>query len=377
MLKPRSQKPLAIQARKRRSLRRHWDQPNLPTSIGCPTCPQYMQCGGLHTELRQFDCLAHCCGQPSTCTKVCRNKPRDFTLRVREIGGFDLKNVARGPELLAPPLPAFVPLLYHNSGRSGLLPQQAVALSLYALFDKRTGTGRYADRQALCDAYGIHINTSIVLSGTHQDPPLERWWQFGETRRRQIISYLLMLGIDLVTTPNYSLFANTPRWDDLHSLKRIATTYAEFIDEGLPAALHVNGRNDNDFLHWKEFIRERPEISHLSYEFGTGAKFSERITQHVNWLCSLAEDVKRPLTLVVRGGLDALPSLSSSFSSVVFIDTSVFMRTMKRRLAVREGNKGLAWRSSPTLPGASLNTLFLHNASEMQATVEFLLSSKS
>jgi hypothetical protein len=35
--------------------------------------------------------------------------------------------------------------------------------------------------------------------------------------------------------------------DDLHSIKRIALVHSEFLDEGLPAALHVNGRSEADF----------------------------------------------------------------------------------------------------------------------------------
>lgn len=51
----------------------------------------------------------------------------------------------------------------------------------------------------------------------------------------------------MVTTPNYSLSIDQPRWDDLHSLKRIAIVHEEFLNEGLPAALHVNARTDKDW----------------------------------------------------------------------------------------------------------------------------------
>jgi hypothetical protein len=50
------------------------------------------------------------------------------------------------------------------------------------------------------------------------------------------------LGVTLVTTPNFSLFIDQPRWDDLHSQKAVMIAHEEFLSEGLPAALHVDAR---------------------------------------------------------------------------------------------------------------------------------------
>jgi hypothetical protein len=36
-------------------------------------------------------------------------------------------------------------------------------------------------------------------------------------------------------------------WHDLHAMKRIAIALGEFLEAGMPAALHVNGRTDRDF----------------------------------------------------------------------------------------------------------------------------------
>jgi hypothetical protein len=55
----------------------------------------------------------------------------------------------------------------------------------------------------------------------------------------------------MATTPNYSLFVDRPRWDDLHAMKRIAIVHGEFLEAGMPGALHVNGRTDRDFERWR------------------------------------------------------------------------------------------------------------------------------
>ena len=362
MLTPLSDTTANIDARARRRERRLWDQPQLPAAIGCPTCPQFDLCGGLHVQTNAFDCSDYCCRRPAGCTKVCRFRGAVFADHAREIRGFDLANVARAPQIAPPTLPRVVPVLFHEGLRQERLAQPVLALSLYALIAKKDGVVRFSSRAELAAAFGFGEDATVVLTGTDQDPPLERWWSYGAERRAQTIAQLHDLGIALVTTPNYSLFANVPRWDDLHSIKRIAEVHTEFVAGGLPTALHVNGRTERDFERWADYLRQRPEITHLAYEFGTGAGRAERMPQHVEWLSGLAGRTGRPLTLVVRGGIDMLSVLANRFDHLVYLDTSSFMKTMHRQRAEMSGNANLRWIASPTRRGASLKPLFDHNA---------------
>jgi hypothetical protein len=78
------------------------------------------------------------------------------------------------------------------------------------------------------------------------------------------------------------------------------------------------------------------------------------------FLCKLAEDVGRPLSLVVRGGADVLPLVSRSFSRVAFLDTTAFMKTVKRKSGVLTEMNRVTWKAvkDPTLP---LDELLEHN----------------
>ncbi|WP_165190888.1 DUF4417 domain-containing protein [Caulobacter soli] len=269
----------------------------------------------------------------------------------------------------APQLPAVIPVLFHGKARERVFAADAVALSLYRILNKKDGAPKFADEAELRREYSLGATTQIILTGTDQDPPLERWWSYGEARRAEIIRTLIGLGVGLVTAPNYSLFANTPRWDDLHSMKRIAIVQAEFQRLGLPCALHVNGRTDRDFERWTEFVAARPEITHLAYEFATGAGRAERIQKHAEGLRQIARGAGRPLTLIVRSGLDVLEALSEAYESVVFLDTTSFMKSMKRQLAVPHGNRWVRWEAAPTLPDEKLDDLFERNAEAMAKVV--------
>lgn len=199
-------------------------------SLGCMACPERSLCGGLSIAGAAFDCTDLCCSEPESCDKVCRCNP-DFSDRVREVDGFALEAMSRTPILAPPSLPRVVPVLFHGNRRTGGLAYAVVALPFFRVLDRHGGTPRFATRQALLAAFGIAPGTPIVLTGIDRDAPLERWWGLGEARRRAAIRALLAVGAVLATTPNYSLFVDVPRWDDLHAMKRIAIVHREFLDE--------------------------------------------------------------------------------------------------------------------------------------------------
>lgn len=346
-----------------RNLRRErqlWHEVARPSHLGCNACPERSICGGLRVKARLFDCLNLCCERPEKCDNVCRSHP-DYADRVREVGTFALETVPQTAAITPPVLPLLIPVLFHGSRRSLVIAPQAVAMPLYRMFSRRDGSPRFESREALCGAYGVAAETLIVLTGTDCDAPLERWWSIGEMKRRNIIRALLRVGVSLVTTPNYSLFTDVPRWNDLHSIKRIALVHHEFMSEGLLAALHVNGRTATDFLRWTAYLVARPEITHLAYEFTTGTRWAGRREQHAAWLCKLVAAVNRPLHLLVRGGVEVLPQLARAFTGITVLETSIFMKTIKRQRASLNGNSRVDWVPSPTMAGASIDDLFIHN----------------
>jgi hypothetical protein len=348
-------------ARNLRKERRLWhDENHNSASIGCAACPEVRLCGGLRVASALFDCLNYCCGHPETCDRVCRNNP-DFPARVREVSTLSLDNVPRTVASSIPTLPNIVPMLFHGDRRSQPLAYEAIALPLYSMFDRRDGSPKFASNDELCAAYTITPGTRVVLSGTAKDRPLERWWELGELGRRRIIRSLRTIQIALVTTPNYSMFTDQPRWGDLHALKRIAITHTELLEEGVPAALHVNGRTDMDFARWSEYIAKRPEVTHVAYEFTTGSGWPGRREQHARWLRELAAAAGRPLHLVLRGGAEVMASLAGVFTSVTVLNTEIFMKTMMRRKAASKADGRVRWDSIRTPAGAPLDQLLLDN----------------
>lgn len=209
--------------------------------------------------------------------------------------------------------------------------EPVVAVPLYELFHMRSGQPHVRTRAEIAARFLIPENATVIASGVDRDIKLEAWWAFAD--RALIMSSLRDLGIALVTVPNFSLFLNVPRPDNLHSMKRIALGWAETMMAGIPAALHLNARTDQDYGRWMRFVRERPEVEIVAFEFRTGAGAPSRIDWHVDRLCRIADAAGRPLTLVVRGGAQVLHRLNRHFGQVILIETDAFARTLKRRRA--------------------------------------------
>lgn len=329
---------------------------------GCDRCVDKPLCGGIAAG-GLFDCMSRCCGKPATCEWVCRRNPR-FTKYVQTIRGLSLDNIAIAAAAPAPVLPLSAPLIYHASRRVEPLRVPAAAIKLAQLFDRRTGMARFHTRLALADKFKIAEDAVLIASGVDKDPVIERWWGIGQNARRAAIAAFKAAGIGMVTCPNFTLCADWPRTGDLAAMKRISLCYEEFADSGLPAALHLNGRTDADFVQWIAFLKRNPLITHVSFEFTTGTARADRRPLYVRWLIGLARSVERPLHIVLYGDAAVVPELAGAFAGTTWIDTSSFLKAVHRQAAIRIGNTQLGWHPSPTPVLANIDNIISNNVAE-------------
>ena len=334
-----------------------------PMALGCAACPLKYTCGGLHVREAIFDCLDLCCDEPKNCTLVCRYRPTVYVDQVREVGDFHLSSLPRAPILPVKFDQEVVPLVYHGSKRASALVNDIFALRLPDLVNYATGEMRFKTREQLYTAFHICPDSEIMLTGVNKDTRIEPWWALA-SKRIPIIRQLVGLGIKLVTVPNFSLVLDHPRHDDMHAIKRIGLLFSEFQTAGLPCALHPNGRTEQDFVRWHRFIAAREEVRVLAYEFTTGSARKERSGFHLDQLAYLAEGAGRELDIIVYGKSDVIPILQQTFRKVIYIETTSFMKSIKRQRAVRNHNGALTWTASPTEVGEVIDPLFAHNISE-------------
>lgn len=300
-------------------------QEHLPMAKDCTRCGDFDICGGLRVEASINSCLDLCsCNvKKSANGSVCKCDPVYFVQRKREVAGWGLKvpNVAAQR---SPSLPLFVPMVYDRSRRSLPFIYDAVAVPLSCVLSKRTGDLLVQTRDELCSKFLVSSSAKIVLGGVHHDPTLEAYWSIA--RARDVASQLQRLNLDLLTTPNFSVFADVQRWDNFHNMKRIAICWHELAAAGNPAALYINARTPSDYQRWSDFLNEHDEIDAIAFEFQTGTASPKRAVDHVKWLEMLSGRVKRRLTIICFGGWAHLRALLRSFKSVTHISATPYMR---------------------------------------------------
>lgn len=341
-------------------------------SLFCNTCPDLGRCGGIATQLGGH-CYMHCCGGKAACQTVCRQNPQ-FQAQMREIAGFDLANVPHVKPVSQLPLSGTAPLLVHGKVRQSPVASDIVAVKLRELVQMTNGRLRYSDREELATALKFAPDAHVVVTGIEQDKWVEPWWSLGRENRKALLREFSRLNVALVTPPNFSLFCDQPRPNDFSAMKRIALVQAEFLEAGIPCALHPHIITETDSLRWADFVAARPEIQTIAYEFTTGAGLRSIRSRHIDHLIRLAHAAGRELDLVVRGDQKILSELAPYFGNVLYIDTNAFMKTMHRRLAVRTSNRDLRWKAVTTPQEISVERLLQHNVSEVAVRSRLLVS---
>lgn len=325
-------------------------------SLGCFGCPLRPECGALFVPGSLYHCTDLCCQDPDKCNYACQNNISLFEHAFSEVAGLSLSTLPRTERMAVPFLRTVVPLIYHGFRRSLPLRSETVAVKLSSLIDPKTNRVKFGSKDEVATHFRFDPTANLVIMGVDKDAAIERIWSLGEDLGAQ----LWMLQPSLVTTPNYSTGFDVPRPEDVINIKRIAKTWVEFTQWDLAASLHVNARNDHDWVRWTKFIEERDEINSVTFEFRTAA-LTERLQWHVGKLISLAENVGRPLQLVVRGGRKHLPILAKHFDQVVFVDTSSFMATVNRYVFDWKPGRVGTWRKHPTVLGEPLDGLLQAN----------------
>jgi len=333
-------------------------------SLFCGECPDRERCGGMAPEFGGGDCYDFCCGGEPGCQTPCRKNPA-YPAQVREIDGFDLATIPRTPPVFSNGFHGLAPMIMHGYGRDKPVQTPIVAIKLRTLIDFNRGVLKFETREQLAAKLKFEPSARLVVTGVEQDCFIEPWWSLGRARRAPLLKEMARFGLDLATPPNFSLFSDQPRTSDFNAMKRIGWVQYEFLDAGIPCALHAHIRNENDANAWANYVADRPEMTIISYEFATGAGQKHAMPMHVDHLIRLTEVAGRPLDLVLKGGLRAMPELSQAFRNTLYVDTDAFMKATCRRKLVEKEDGGLDSIAVRTPRDLSLVDLFQHNVDQV------------
>ena len=158
-------------------------------------------------------------------------------------------------------------------------------------------------RLPLDDVYRLGTRTKIALELYVEDRVLEGLW----SSRRTIIRELPALGFDLILAPNFSVWRDHSRFEQLLQQRRSFAFYHELLEAGLPAVPDVGwSLFEPDGRLWAEWINSQPDLRAVSIFCGGRKIHAERRA-----LRETVEDIAlfhravRPEVTFILGGIHA------------------------------------------------------------------------
>jgi hypothetical protein len=319
-------------------------------ALGCQHCFAQEACGGFYHP-GNLDCLTYCCNTPASCSYLCPRNNK-FLAIWRDTDGLDIniKTLQQHDDQL----PTYIPLVQHGSQRCGQLQVPFAAITTFSATRRDKATrDMLRDSVALRQRYRLALTVPIILSSIAKDAKLERYWR--DRHHHRIIDGIKSLAPAHVIAPNFSLFRDVPRFDNLANIKRSLLCAEELSAAGLSVIPYIAGITAHDWDRWAAFLREHHTIRMVCKEFQTGPSSNIKGAWHIARLEELQQRTGRALHLIAIGGRRHLPRLRA-FPHLTVIDSVPFMRTMHRRILNTGG-----WAPAPTPLNAPLDDLLAHN----------------
>lgn len=200
-----------------------------------------------------------------------------------------------------PELPDHLPVLVQAYSDPVDLPW--VALHGGRVFGVTGGRITPKHRRRLRDVYRLGSSTRIALQLYVEDRVLEGLW----AARRSIIAELGTLGFDLIIAPNFSVWRDRSRFEQLVQQRRAFAFYHELIEAGLPAIPDIGfSFFEPDGRLWAEWINSQPAVRAASIFCG-GRKIHAEVRAHRETVedIALLHRAVRPDLAFILGGIHA------------------------------------------------------------------------
>ena len=261
--------------------------------LDCGMCPALARCGG-----KSNFCLLGRCADCSESALMRMDVRRSV---IDHLGSLDLAWPRAVTHHQRVDLPVHLPVLVQAYADPLDLPW--VALHAGRVFGLAGNAPTPKHRRSLRDVYRLAPRTRLALEFYVEDRVLEGVW----AHRRQLIPELRDIGFDLILSPNFSVWRDHSRFEQLVQQRRSFAFYHELREAGLPAIPDVGwSLFEPDGRLWAEWINGQPDLRAVSIFCGGRKIHAERRAFR-----ETAEDIAifhravRPEVVFVLGGIHA------------------------------------------------------------------------
>ncbi len=289
-----------------------------PICSGCSSSCEYCGCARAEDPTRPD--YGQAC---ATCPIRCGSRV-DIAAWMADVGGTLRFDDLRPQGRLPAGLPRFVPQVDTTAvaGLDASLGWPAYAVGLRRVFSPTAHRLLPQWRDACArDVLGLCENQLAVLLGYGEDPLVEGLW----TRRHadQLVEAIAGQGWDVVLAPNYSLYANQPRAEQLLNFRRNLMLATELAEAGVCAVANLYWLRLEDlerYLDWiADLAPDGPAAVAVNVQtFRTAADWQQMA---LPGLTLLAAGLPSDLPVVITGAsrADRIGVLSELFGSRLYL----------------------------------------------------------
>jgi hypothetical protein len=291
--------------------------------LGCSRCTFLPDCGGTY---QSFDCLHECCHNFQSCKIACPNS-HQFGRLVRDSGGFfpSIGALIQHNHVI---LPLYVPVIHHRYSRNSPLIEPIIGLPTSRVVALRR---HFPDLNAvkLRSLFGVRQDARIVLISVAQDYELEKMWR--DMRVNDLPGFIGKLGVEHITSPNFSIPDDLPRTEGLVNIARILKASDEFSRARLSVIPHLNATHERQWRNWTSFLREHSHLRFVAKEFQTGLASAQKARWHIAKLLEVQQRIGRGVHLCAIGGRRHMAHMMR-LDGLTIIDSSPFLQTVHRQI---------------------------------------------
>jgi len=194
-------------------------------------------------------------------------------------------------------LPRYIPVIERQRCGLQLPPWPAYALHLHSvLTTKRLDiTGCASDLRAY---FRTGAGTRFVLLAYGQDTLMAELWARRYADR--LVEKIATCGFDLVVAPNFSVYADQPRWTHLVRLRMSHVFYRMLAEADVAVVPHVYFGANEDLRRWGEWLAANPAVTTVACNLQT-VRDASFFAKAVTGLSRLSDLAGRAIRLIISG----------------------------------------------------------------------------
>lgn len=246
-------------------------------------------------------------------------------------------------------LPRFIPQVATVGGLARFdqgLHWPAYAIGLRRVFSAATGTmyrgltGRPA-RQSL----GLAPGQLAVLACYGEDPLIEAYWTWRHARG--LAEQIAAQEWDLVLAPNFSVYGNQPRAEQLINMRRSLLAAAELAAAGLAVVPNVYWYRLEDLRRWAEWVTgtNPPAIAINAQTMRSARDWDTWLYPGLCWLAgSLPDGLPLIITGLSRPG--RIRQVAAMFSGLIVVSQNPYQYAQHGAVVTAAGRRDVRARAS-------------------------------